>query len=278
MSALDSLEARFAALDVPTDTPGFYDHPRFVAAEREDPAFLERYAEYVVARPYTSDYVDRARVEVPVIAELVQKELLADGRLGACVDIGMILSRILEREGFWNAMIKGSLTITFPETSGLRRKFFYSFDSLQTGQKPFAAAHAWLIVPPFDIVDIAARQQPYREGAEFVPPLVLVEGTSVVDANPKEVFSPEFIQGFALAERLPEVLVPRHAKPDWRTFLTVFPAREVTIDGTSLRYTPVAVGAPDAPFEQMKNWKVNGRYGIKLYRDTIQPALDAIRG
>ena len=37
---------------------------------------------------------------IPVIAKLVWEELVKDGRLGARIDIGMILSRILEEEGF----------------------------------------------------------------------------------------------------------------------------------------------------------------------------------
>src|SRR5258706_142175 len=85
--------------------PGFYDDKRFLRAESVDPSFIESYGRFVESRPCDEAYLVRSRNEIPEISSLVHRELVADGRLGACVDIGMILSRILEQEGFWNYIV-----------------------------------------------------------------------------------------------------------------------------------------------------------------------------
>jgi hypothetical protein len=47
----------------------------------------------------------------------VWEELVKDGRLGACIDIGMILSRILEEEGFWELAVSAPDN-PFPKMDG----------------------------------------------------------------------------------------------------------------------------------------------------------------
>src|SRR5258708_5001250 len=133
------LQAMYRSYGIDATYPGFYDDKKFIRAESVDPAFLETYARYVESRPYDDPYLSRARREIPIIAEGVWGELVADGRLGACIDIGMILSRILEQEGFWNYMVKGSLTMHFPPAAKLGTRYYWSFDVVQ---QPFAAAHA----------------------------------------------------------------------------------------------------------------------------------------
>jgi len=149
-----ALCATFADYQIEPLIPGFYDHQRFLRAEGVDPAFIQKYARYIESQEYDEAYLTRCRREIPEIARIVWEELIADGRLGACIDIGMILSRILEREGFWNYMVKGSLTISFPEATGHPRRRFYSWDVVA---RAFDAAHAWIVAPPYAIVDISSK-------------------------------------------------------------------------------------------------------------------------
>jgi hypothetical protein len=256
--------------------PGFYDQAEFVAQERRDPSFLEWYAQFVATVPVEPNYVARVRREVPVIAAVLHENLVADGRLGACVDIGMLFSRILEEEGFWNCQINGSLKVEFPARAALRPQHFWSFDYSLQG---FAAAHSWLVVPPYSIVDVAVRQQPYRVGRDLVPPFVLSESRERASPEVERVISHEVRAAVRrdFGTRLSDDEVARLIAPNWLKFRNVFPPTVVRQADVTLTYDAVAVGAPDAPFEEMDGWKMNGRLGIQLYRESVQPALRALR-
>ena len=60
----------------------------------------------------------------------------AEGRLGACIDLSMVLSRILDAEGIWNYVVKGSLTLTFPRSVQPGPIYFWPIDEgdFQAGQ------------------------------------------------------------------------------------------------------------------------------------------------
>lgn len=185
----DACTTLFREHDIDMTHPGFYDDPNFLQAEEDDSSFLDNYALFVRTKPLTDDYLRSARREIPFIAEVVRGELVADGRLGACIDISMMLSRVLEQEGYWNYQVKGSLTIRFPRESGIPTKYFWSYDVVQT---PFAAAHSWLVVPPFTIVDVAVRQQPYDVGRDLLPDAVVTEGVRPATSSVRDLFSPAY--------------------------------------------------------------------------------------
>src|SRR6266511_5404545 len=123
MSEYEKLSQEFARHGIDVTKPGFYDDPQFLEQEKSNPDFLDNYASFVRNRPYDGAYLVKARAEIPVIAEAVHAELVTDGRLGACVDVGMMLSRILEQEGYWNYQVKGSLTIEFPPKHVIKPKY-----------------------------------------------------------------------------------------------------------------------------------------------------------
>lgn len=275
--SLEDLTRELVDRGIDLSRPGFYDDPRFREAEKGDPTFLEKYAAFVGARDYDAQYEEAARRDIQVVAGILHDELATDGRLGACVDIGMMLSRILEQEGYWNYLVKGSLTVSFPPPSGIKRKFFWSYDLIPSGTQGFTAAHAWMVAPPYAVVDIALRQQPYTEGRDLIPATVLVEDLDPADATIDDVFSPEFIAFAEHHDQVPKVLVPRFAAPRWRDFMRVFPAGQLTSNGLRLKYCPVGIGAPDSPFKQMDHWRVNGRLAREVYRELVMPALKESR-
>lgn len=51
---------------------------------------------------------------LPIIAEVVRAEVARDGQLGVCVDVSMMLTKILEEEGIWCYALKGALTVLNP--------------------------------------------------------------------------------------------------------------------------------------------------------------------
>ncbi len=155
------LEKRFTELGIDFTKIAFYDSLEFLQHEQVNPRFLEAYAEYVKEKKYSSEYFKRAAKEIPYIAKILNEELRKDGRLGACIDVSLVLGRILEREGFWNYLTKGSLTIDFPSESKIQTKYFWSVDN-----GDFESGHTWIVAPPFNVIDIALKRQVYKENEQ----------------------------------------------------------------------------------------------------------------
>ena len=269
-ASLAAIESDFVARSIPVNHPGFYDHPNFMQVERDNPAYLNNYARYVDARPRSVEYEAHVRKVAPVIAEHFYQKLLANGRLGACVDISGLVSRALEREGIWNFAVKGSLTMTFPSKSNIPPQYFYSID-----QGSFTAGHAWVAAPPLFIIDVAIRLQPFQyTQANYLPPIVCSDSNTLALGNAIDIVAPEIRAHFA-AHGVSEKNLLRTISPQTVPFLKTFPARLIKSGDVSLKYVPVAVGAPDVPFEEMKVMYFDGKTGYEVYRDEIAAKLRA---
>ena len=197
---------------------------------------------------------------------------MKDGRLGACIDVGMMLSRILEQEGFWNYIVKGSLTITFPRGRKLPRQYYWSWDVVE---KPFGAAHAWVVAPPFSIIDISIKQQRHKKtvGHQLLPDMVVTEDVTTSAPDPADLFSPSFLN----INRILPANAIMIVDPRLTQFFQKFSPVTTIINEVELKYTRVAVTAPDLPFPQMTGWAMNGRIGIEVYTQLIHPHMEAYR-
>ena len=268
-ASYNDLSKLFREIDVPTARPGFCDHENFVAVERQHPDLLNLYAAYVAKRPYDGAYLTRSRAVIQQAADLMHAELLAHGRLGACVDISGILSRILDREGIWNCGVKGSLTISFPKGSGIGPRYFWSAD-----HGHFMAGHAWLLAPPFTVVDISARQQPYQ-GIEstYIPSMVLSESKTPVAVQTEDIVSPS-----ARREMLSYGVPPKKHLSEAARFVpgifeAIPPILVTGLLGATLKYAPVAIHAPDCSLEEMRNMMFGALTPGQLYQQRIAPHL-----
>ncbi|MCK4829971.1 hypothetical protein KA005_80360, partial [bacterium] len=119
----------FVQNNIPIDAPGFYDHPNFLAIENIFPFFMANYARFVSALSLDENYIENAGNKIPVIVDEIHKQMATGNHIGRCGDISAILSRILEKENLWNFVVKGSLTIDFPEQSNIETKYFWSVDN-----------------------------------------------------------------------------------------------------------------------------------------------------
>ncbi len=255
-----AIQRDFLARGVVTDAPGFYDQPAFMAHERANPKYLNNYARFVHERPRSIEYDAYVRKIAPLVTDVYQEELKRNGRLGACVDISALVSRALEREGIWNFIVKGSLTITFPPASHIGAKYFWSFDTNQ-----FVAAHAWVAAPPFFVLDVAVRLQPYAgKEARYLPRIVCEDGERIVRATVDDIVAPE-VQMQLSARGIPTSKQLQYASPETPAFIATFPTRLIDFQGTELKYIPVATTAPDLPFEKMRSMSFDGKSGYEVY-------------
>ncbi len=262
----------FESRCIPIDRPGFYDHPAFTAMEGQDPRYLNNYARFVQRKVYDKAYLSRVRSEVPFIAELFRTELVKNGRLGACVDASMALSRILDSEGFWNYCVKGALTVTYPRGSGQSPSRFYSID-----EGNFAAGHAWIVAPPFHVLDITIKQQPYNPAClPHLPDSILAEHGEPLRPQPEHVMSPIVIAHFR-SRGVSRSKMLEASTPGLGRFLATFPPYMVKWQQTDLDYVTVAIGASDKPLKEIVNMRYEGRYAIEVYEQIIKPQLVARR-
>jgi len=242
------LERAFSNRDIDFRTQGFCDHPNFLRAEASDPRFLESYAEYVEVRPYTTDYLEDARCKITVAAEAVRLAVAKDGRLGACVDVASMLGRMLDRLGVWNYNAKTCLTIHYPDHMDVPDTYFYGVDTNQ-----FTAPHAIIVAPPFCVVDVSAKYQPFRHPRQStcIPERVLQEQFISARWNYSDIASPE-VQALV---QFRGGHIERYLRSEYGSMYEVaakLPARMIepaSSDSAALKYVIVAVGGVIEPLE-----------------------------
>ncbi len=270
---VDALAQEFFKLEIPIESPGFYDHPRFLEQEKRQSDFLELYASYVQKRYYEPDYLKYSKDVITKSTQILHQELVQSGRLGACIDVSMVLSRILEREGVWNYLAKGALTIEFPPHSGIPKQFLWPID-----KGKFQAAHAWLFAPPFLLVDIAIKLQPYKHNvSDYLPEMVFAEEANQSRASEEELFSP-YTRRYYKAQGLSRAMLIAKVIPRLHQFWSVFPPREIEFRDTRIKYTPTGISASDLPLEKITSLVLSGMTGIQIYNDIIKPRLEKSPG
>lgn len=261
----EDLSRLFASHHIPTDQPAFYDHPNFIAIEQTDPQFLNCYASFVRQRPRTAEYDNKVKEVVPRIAAILHRELVAEGRLGACMDMSAMLSRILEKEGIWNYIVKGALTLRFPDNPTMEPQYFWSIDTQPN------TSHAWVAVPPFDVIDLTVKQQPYKSQRipDRLPDYVLLDTMQPYTPEVEDICSAEIRQQ---AKRQGRPIKDLHftLDPNLRDVFASFPANEKRINQVLLRYSPCAFTVPGGPLEALKAQRWNGRYAHELYEELIR--------
>lgn len=254
--------------NIDSSTIGFYDDPNFLKIEQKKPEYLNNYARYVQDKEYSEEYLNKTRQVIPIIAEKLQKELIRDGRQGACIDLSMLLSKILEKEGIWNYIVKGSLTISFPEKSGIEKQFFWAID-----QGDFAAGHSWVVAPPFKVIDLAIKQQGSNfNQLEYIPELIISESIETEIAQVEDIVSPLVRQYFQSQGVNSKDILPI-VNPILKKVLSTFKPVNVEFKNTTFKYITVAIAAPDCPLEEMVGISSEGMSAIKIYKDLVKPYL-----
>jgi hypothetical protein len=271
MEGLERLQQEFAAARIPTDKPGFYEERQFVRREQQDPAYLDNYARFVQWQPYTSAYFERVEPIVHVVAEELQSALKRDGSPEAHAEAPLVMSRILEREGVWNYVVRGALTITFPPNSGFAPFTFWSVDAGPNGA-PIDSAYQWVFAPPFQVIDMTIQscRYPYPFN-HLLPKTIWEQNTEAAAGDPAEILGPGALQAIARDGLSPAEGLDRYL-PHYRTnFAPDFPAHVVSRLDTQLKYVPTGVIASDNSLEQFAAFVSQGLTAAQLYAKKMKP-------
>ena len=262
----DDLCAQFTIQGIPFDKPGFFDHPKFRSIEKTNKLFFGCYARFVQRRPRTAAYNDRVRQIVPKIAEILHNELEAEGRLGACVDLSIVLSRILDEEKIWNYPVKGALTLSFPSSVQPNPIHICPMD---IGTQK--VGHVWVAAPPFNVIDLTVRQLRYPKSAirESLPRYVLLDKINPIEPTSDELVS-KAVQAIA---RVHNRSVPPDLHflidPNLHDVFEAFAANQSEVGQVYMRYIPTGFDISNKPLKQITTQKWNGRCGFEIYRDLI---------
>jgi hypothetical protein len=269
------LEKRLHDAGIPTDKAGFFDHPAFVAIEKRDPNFLDEYARFVHWRRFDAPYLQRAEQIINVVVDELHRGLVLEGRLGGCIDTSMTMGRILDLYGVWNYVVRGSLRITFPATSGHAPFCFWPVDEDDGSGREYG--HKWLVAPPFSVIDVTLKLQDYeRSFRELLPEKVLAKDPRTTKGDPEDILCPSAIylagqQGLSPSQALAR-FVPKYVQ----SFAADFPAYLVRgPDELELKYVPVGIGGSDSPLKNIRSFMVTGRTAFEFYEQEIKAKLAA---
>lgn len=264
---MKTLSRFFANRSIPTNSIGFYNHPKFLECEQDHPELLEFYAAWVRSRARDKAYDRRVRAVVPKLASILANEILDDGQLGVCIDASMMLTKMLEEQEIWCYAAKGALSI---EAKELRRPtHFWLYDT-----EP-CAGHVWVVAPPFEIIDVALKSQPYEQNeADLVPATIVLEGAKNITPDADDFLSSDIqAREYARRRHLPKD-VHFQLAPELARVGASFPSWEVRHGDTTLRYATGGVTMSEgASLYDITSRQWNGRQAGALYDEVIVPGL-----
>lgn len=222
-------------------------------------------------RHYSEEYLADARHKIEVVAEAVRAAIAMDGRLGACVDASGMIGRMLDRLGIWNYVAKSSLSIHYPDSSGLANSYFYAVDERKT-----AAPHAIVVAPPFYVVDVTAKYQAY-DGihADYLQGSILMDCYWPGEWGLNDLVAPEII----LAARTYGMSLRYYVEKYHGHMLEVaekLPARQqapASPEHPTLNYVIVAVGGAIEPLEGIVGYRPCNRTALDIFNEDVLPAL-----
>jgi hypothetical protein len=237
-TSFDELDAKLRRLGIETQQFGFYDQPAFVAIEQANPAALEWYSSWVLQRPRDAAYNQYARTTVRKVASIVEQRLAASRALGACVNAATAMARMLDELGVWSFAVRGSLTIEIPTQPEAGRRYFPECDLLADPEA--ATGHAWLVAPPFLVVDLTLRHQKWVDLhpaiAAFLPAVVAAENGHIIHPHWYDVISDSAIAANRIPQSKLNDNLPYRFKPELKRIERSLPGRDIRVEGLSLRY------------------------------------------
>lgn len=231
------------AKGIDASVPGFEDSPPFLAAYS-----LDDYAEFVLNRPYSPEYLAFAKAEVEALSRFVFEKIRDFGRLGACLDASELIQRMLERRGVWCFAERGGVTVHYKSDANLPDGYYWPWSL----NEEIVSGHGWVVAPPYRIIDTTIRLEPYFNGEEkLLPEMVLEERPTPGEVEAVDIMmGDEFwtLTGRELTleaiNRHDPTLLPSIRR--WGVMVTDYP-------GCTIKYVPVEVAVSLYSLEEMED-------------------------
>lgn len=257
----------FVQSEIDVSNPGFYNHPNFVAIERETPDIINEYNRYVVNNTYSDKYIEESDKKIQIITDTLYSELAKDGRQGACIDICQVISKILEAENIWCCIFVGSMTIRFAQETKIPDAYYWSVDSGK-----FEAAHTWIYAPPFKLIDVSISLQKHQNNElKYLPKYILERDVKDEVLTPTDIINPSILAPNVSIEAAFNRFLSDN--PCVQTFMNDFPACKIEYSKCTVSYFPIRATASDGELNQFRCINFSGKNPIELYEQIIIPKL-----
>ncbi|WP_454846185.1 hypothetical protein [Ralstonia thomasii] len=265
------LESWFTQRGIDPSKPRLQDTPEFLHAEAQDPAAMNQVARLVEARSYSPEELKQAEHKIQVASHAIAARVARDGRHGLCVVASGVLSRILDELGVWNYTAKSNLTIHFPRSVSLEPQYFYSFD-----EGNFTAPHAIVVAPPFAVVDVTVKYQPYDKVsmAQFLPHVAATKEFRPYRVTTTELASPDVRAYLRHIGMTVETFLALE-RADMLELMKQLPSREISLGGGRLGYGIVGVGGYQEQLRELlyENNRIDGMLPIEIFEQDVLPNI-----
>ena len=137
----------------------------------------------------------------------------------------------------------------------------------------FVASHAIVVAPPFGVVDVTVKHQPYPPDiATLVPDIVIADRFERTTWTTDDLASPDRQMAVrALRIRFEDYL--KRTEPQMLDVMSVLPARLVRARGVELKYVLVAIGGFVEQLEELTGYQPCGRTAIEIFKADVLPKL-----
>lgn len=267
MSRIAQLESQFTELGIDYSLPEFYNHSNFIREEQHNPNLLWDYADFVLNRNYSPEYELAALNAIPKIVQFLFDALVRDGRLGACLDACLAASKILERYGFWNVIQTGSLTIHVPNANSRKVRHWAE---LRLPTNPAKVGHAWIVAPPFKIIDFTVtRQQENQDLGHLLSPFIIATETDAVEGvSFDDMVDPELRSVYlTMNGRLPTIHEVMKQVPAFAEYMGRFRPSSVKDRTATLNYFPCRPTAAEESLDNHTGHCFSNRRTPEVLRD-----------
>lgn len=267
------VDQRFRSDGVDTSRLGFYDQPAFLDQEKANPEYLKLCTRWLARRSLSEGYRRRAGRVVPAVAESVAELFAGSDMEASCLNGSAMLSRVLERAGIWNHVIHGSFVLRVP-----REGIWRGMQTVDEQDFPGAVCgHAWVIAPPFHVVDVTIALQRWGDvERRFVPAKVVTTFTSRTQVEFEDVVAPRLRPQFQGSPLWGKRKLIYEVEPELREMETYVASMELREGGALLRYVPVATRLPDTGLEVMNTGAgCTGPTGAEVWRHCAE-LVDAL--
>ena len=265
MRDFEEIKREFDTLGICTDDVEFYNSKEFLAAEKNNPILLEAFAEFVVQKSYQEQYLERSRRIVPAVCEFLKNELILDGRLGACIDFAQTTGKIFEELNIWCVTMCGSLTVELG--SGLNKSVRHWAHVSEPPVGSNAAGHAWLVAPPFNVIDMTiGLQKNTTDIQQLLPNEIIEEKTKYVEkVTLRDMLNVDLEMKLRLSGHpIPTIEELLDEVPDYARVLKKFKPFSVCTENALLKYFPCAVNVLVERFDFVTTHCFSGQTASEL--------------
>lgn len=270
MVTIDDIVELFEQHNIDMRNPGFYDNINFMKIEQIDPSFLINYASFVQFNKYSNEYFEFVKAKVPAIVNMIYDRFNKEN--GKCIDLSNILLKLIEKEGIWAYMVKGSVQIIFPKKFNIDKKYFYSIDI-----GDFMAGHAWIVAPPYQIIDLTLKHQSYKCGEEkYLPDYIISTNCKLSNYNANEIINESYVPSSYTADKFLAEYLLSNKGMDF--VLNNYPTYEYKYCGLRIKYIPVGIAVPDTSLEDYPYNDIIGCKPIDFYNEMRNKYLKNLNG